>query len=154
MCGISYKLGNLMNKVAAKNFYYSCVYSVLSYCICVWGGVITCTQRCEPLARLQAKIVKNVFSRHYPNSIMSFQVCRYPQADWHLQIESINLYVPCDEIGRSTELGERPGNWFPDPFSFHPKRWFTYLAHFENWNSTNELQVPICKYMERDTCWH
>lgn len=73
MCGISYKLGNLMNKVAAKNFYYSCVYSVLSYCICVWGGIMTCTQRCEPLARLQAKIVKNVFSRHYPNSLCLFK---------------------------------------------------------------------------------
>ena len=44
LAGVSYRLSKYLNLKAAKNFYFSCVYSVLTYCISVWGGVISCTQ--------------------------------------------------------------------------------------------------------------
>ena len=63
ICGSSYRLGNLLNLRTAKNFYYSCLYSIVTYCICVCGGVLQCTQRGRSLNRLYEKTVRNLFKR-------------------------------------------------------------------------------------------
>ena len=68
MCGVTYRLKNFVNKKAAKNLYYSCVYSIVSYCIATWGGVLLCTHRCDALLRLQSKIIKNLFGKFFPSS--------------------------------------------------------------------------------------
>ena len=36
LCGVSFKLKNYFNVRTAKNMYYACIYSVVSYCIAVW----------------------------------------------------------------------------------------------------------------------
>ena len=46
MCGVTYRLKNFVSKRAAKNLYFSCVYSIVSYCIATWGGILLCTHRC------------------------------------------------------------------------------------------------------------
>ena len=61
LCGASYRLKKHFNKSTALNFYYSCVYSVFNYCLCVWGGVSLCTTRCNRIASLQKRILKNLF---------------------------------------------------------------------------------------------
>ena len=66
--GISFRLRNHFNRKTALKYYYSCVYSSLSYCIAVWGGVSLCTSRCARILRLQRRIVKNLFSRYFPNN--------------------------------------------------------------------------------------
>ena len=42
LCGVSFKLKNYLNVRAAKDMYYACVYSVVSYCIAVRGGILEC----------------------------------------------------------------------------------------------------------------
>ena len=63
LCGVAYRLRDKFNQQAARNFYYGCVYSLLSYCIAVWGGVTQCTRRCEALDRLHTRTVNNLFSK-------------------------------------------------------------------------------------------
>ena len=41
--------------------YFSIVYSTVTYCITVWGGIFCCTHRGEELQMLQKAIVKNLF---------------------------------------------------------------------------------------------
>ena len=36
---VSFRLNKFLNFQAAKSLYNSCIYSVISYCIGVWGGV-------------------------------------------------------------------------------------------------------------------
>ena len=42
--------------------YFSCIYSVLTYCLCIWGGVLQCTERGQRIIKLHARAVKNLFS--------------------------------------------------------------------------------------------
>ena len=63
--GITYRLRFFFNLRAANNFYYACVYSVLKYCICVWGGIFHDSNKGTSLQKLQAKIVANLFSRFH-----------------------------------------------------------------------------------------
>ena len=46
----------------------SCISSVLSYCIGVWGGVFHCTSCCDDISRIHRKIVKYLFSNFFINS--------------------------------------------------------------------------------------
>ena len=62
LCGVSFRLSKFLNFQAAKNMYNSCIYSVISYCIGVWGGVTQITSRCNILNIIHWKIVKNLFS--------------------------------------------------------------------------------------------
>ena len=68
LCGISFRLKQYFNFDAAKKFYYAFVYSVLTYGIAVWGGVILSSNKCARLDRLHSKIIFNLFSSFYPNS--------------------------------------------------------------------------------------
>ena len=68
LCGISRRLSNRFNFRTAKQFYFSSVYSVVSYCICVYGGVLTSTSRGEQVKNLHNKIVNRIFKKFYPHS--------------------------------------------------------------------------------------
>ena len=65
LCGISYRISPYLNLEAAKAYYYSFVYSALSYCITVWGGVLVSSTRGNRLRRLQKRIVKNLFAKFF-----------------------------------------------------------------------------------------
>ena len=73
MCDVTYRLRNHVNVSAAKNLYYSCVYSIFSYCIATWGGVMMCTHRCDALLRLQRRILKNLFTKFFPSAPCLFR---------------------------------------------------------------------------------
>ena len=45
----------------AMTLYYSCVYSLLSYCFAASGDVLICTEGDEPLKKLQINIVRSLF---------------------------------------------------------------------------------------------
>ena len=55
--------------------YYSCVYSVVTYCIAVWGGVFECV-RSEILCKLHKRILNNLFRKFYPDSPCIFKACK------------------------------------------------------------------------------
>ena len=64
-CGITYRLKNKLNLKSARNIYFSFIYSTITYCLVIWGGVATCTQRCDRTMNLHRRIVKNLFGKHY-----------------------------------------------------------------------------------------
>ena len=45
LCGVSFRLSKFLKFPASKNMYNSSIYSVISHCIGVWGGVSQCTSR-------------------------------------------------------------------------------------------------------------
>ena len=61
--GITYRLQRCLNITAARNLYYGCIYSIIKYCIVVWGGILQCTERGKPLISKHNKIVKNLFGK-------------------------------------------------------------------------------------------
>ena len=63
MCGVTYRLKDNLNVESAKNLYYSCIYSVLRYCIGIWGGVLQCTERGNRLNNLHKRVTKNLFAK-------------------------------------------------------------------------------------------
>ena len=67
--GMSYRLRNHLDIRAAKQLYYSCVYSVAMYGIAVWGGALICNHRADSLIRLQRHILENLFSKFFSDDI-------------------------------------------------------------------------------------
>ena len=68
ICGSSFKLRSHVNLNAATNLYYSGFYAIATYCISCYGGVMMCSRRCDSLLRIQKRVVKNLFSKFFPNS--------------------------------------------------------------------------------------
>ena len=68
LAGLSYRLGKIFDIGAARNFYYSFVFSILTYGISTWGGRLM-IYSANRLQRLQNKIVKNLFYVHLRNDI-------------------------------------------------------------------------------------
>ena len=66
LCGISYKLTFKFNVNTAKTYYYSFVYSLLSYGVQVWGGILT-TYNCDRTFSLVRRIIINLFGWHFPS---------------------------------------------------------------------------------------
>ena len=66
LSGITFRLKKHLNLSTAKNVYFTCVYSTLTYCLAVWGGVSLCTRRCNRInTLLHATVVKNLFGVYY-----------------------------------------------------------------------------------------
>ena len=72
-CGTTFRLQKLLDIKSAKNVYYSCIYSIVIYCICVWGGVLKCSQRGSRLIRLHERCAKNLFSPFHPRVTCIFK---------------------------------------------------------------------------------
>ena len=60
-CGVINRLGEFFSVENAKTYYYAFVYSSISYCITVWGGVLLCSQRGKKLENRQKRVVKKLF---------------------------------------------------------------------------------------------
>ena len=72
LCGTTYRLRYKLILASTKKLYYSCIYSALSNCITVWGGVLLSTHRADRFPSLQRKIV-NIFTCFYPNTESLFK---------------------------------------------------------------------------------
>ena len=73
ICGVSFRLSKFLNYEAGRNMYSSCIFSVIFYCIGVWGGVSLWTSRCNGLKIIHKRIVKNLFSKIVPNNLWIFR---------------------------------------------------------------------------------
>ena len=105
--GVSFRLRNHFNKNTALKYYYSCIYSTLSYCLTVWGGVSQCTSRCSKICKLQKKIVKNLFSRHVPRNsnldiFKEVRILKFP--DLYKFGVAIHMFKII-KLGKETQLG-------------------------------------------------
>ena len=127
--GISYKLQHHLNVGAAKNFYFSCIYSSLVYCICIWGGILQCTQRGRLLVKYHEKIVLHIFNRFVPENVCIFKHMKILKLlDLHKFSVSIYMYRmlklnACDTLRDCLELelpqhdySTRNRNNFVNPF--------------------------------------
>ena len=65
ICGVSYKMTYKFNVNTAKTYYYSFVYSLLSFGVSVWGGILT-TYNCSRTFSLVRRIIINLFGWHFP----------------------------------------------------------------------------------------
>ena len=59
--GVSFRLRYRLNEKTAKNFYFSCVYGLFTYCVAVFGGMAMCTNQYKQLEKLQNEILINLF---------------------------------------------------------------------------------------------
>ena len=66
LSGASFKLKDHFNFSASKNFYFSCVYSHLTYCLPIFGGWLD-TSRGEKLIKTHERIVNNLFAKYDKN---------------------------------------------------------------------------------------
>ena len=129
MCGVSYKLKYNLDFNSAKNMYYACVYSVFSYCIALWGGVMFCTGNCNRIIRLQEKIIKNLFSHLYAPGACLFkilEILKIPDV-YKLRV-SIYMY-------RVLKLNECP--------TLRNILSITYPSHNHNTRNANSLILPF-----------
>ena len=81
--------------------YNSSIYSVLSYCVGVWGGVSQCTSRSDDISRIHRKLVRNLFSKFFNNSRCIFRetrilkiddICKLTAASYMFNILKHNKY--------------------------------------------------------------
>ena len=63
LAGVSYRLKSYFNYKTSKNYYYACVYSMLTYCLAAYGGALE-SYRGRTLVRLHERIVRNLFSKY------------------------------------------------------------------------------------------
>ena len=63
--GISYRLGDSFNYDAARSYYFSFIYSVISYGIIVYGGCMMDSGGLSKLQKYQNKILLNLFQRYF-----------------------------------------------------------------------------------------
>ena len=98
--------------------YYACIYSVINYCISVWGGVLICTRRADSLISLQNRIVKNIFAEFYPGYTCIYKSARILKiTDVYRFRVSIYMYKivklqECPELQRILNL-EYPTHRYP-----------------------------------------
>ena len=71
--GISRRLNKKMNFSAARRFYYACVFSFISYAICVWGGVIENSYRDTFIREKHPKLVTDLFIKIFGNEVKKFR---------------------------------------------------------------------------------
>ena len=65
MCGTSWRISFKLNVSAARTFHFSFVFSLVSYGVAAWGGVLL-THECTRLKSLFRRIVLNLFAWHFP----------------------------------------------------------------------------------------
>ena len=129
LCGVSFRLSKFLNFQAAKNMYNSCIYSVISYCIGVWGGVSQCTSRCNVLNRIHKRILKNLFSKFFQNSRCIFKDAKILKID---QIYQLNVASYMYNI-----LKQRK---YP---MLRPSLCISYPSHNYLTRNSNEMLLPF-----------
>ena len=146
MCGITFKIKSNLNLNSAKNVYYSCIYSILIYCICVWGGVLSCTHKANRLIRLHSRCIKNLFSKFCPPNVCIFKYMKLLKLrDLHhfyvgiymykviklnqCPTVQINLNLNFPEHNYDTRSGDNPSLPFPriDTVKMNYNFQFVYL---------------------------
>ena len=128
LAGISFKISPSLDFISAKNFYFSFVYSLISYGIEAWGGALLLFTT-DRLQKLQDRIVNNLFKRHIKfNNINGL----YKKLNL-LKSKEIYLYVSLKFVHN---IKYNPNFTVNDTFKLTTKN---NIHHLRN---TNELEVP------------
>ena len=76
LCGMTYRLSSILNLESAKQVYFACVYSIVRYCICIWGGTLQFGHSTDRLCKIYKKCVENLFSKFVPPNCCVFKTVR------------------------------------------------------------------------------
>ena len=88
MCRETVRLRKFSIFQATKNMCIPCIYSVISHCIGLFGGVSQRTSRSNVLNSLQKRIVKKILKVFFQNSRRIFKEARILKID---KINKLNL---------------------------------------------------------------
>ena len=146
--GISFRLSHYLDVSSAKKYYYAFVYSSLTYCVTVWGGILQNTRFGSCLSRLQGRIVKNLFGKFSSerNLFKEFKILKVK--DIHKLYASIYMFRmvrldDCPVLDDTVNL-DYPSHPYPTrqrdlailPFPYIRSLRISYHYQFVNeWNS-------------------
>ena len=99
--GMSFRVKKFIDRQSARKIYYSMVYSTVTYCISVWGGIFCCTQRGEELHDLHKAILKNHFYE------VNNDVCIFKATSILKLIDVYKMYVSI-KMFKLLQLGAYP----------------------------------------------
>ena len=126
LSGISWSIKYDLDVNSAKTYYFSFVFSLLSYGCPVWGGVLI-ERQCPRLHSLYRRIILNLFSWHFPG--MSYEgICAKfgflsPANIYRFTV--MTLYYNIRNSG------------------YLPSLAFSHKVNLYNYRSANELIVPF-----------
>ena len=86
------------------------VYSVLTYCLSVWCGVVSCTQGAHCLTSFQRRILTQLFSKFYTDTSCIFKSTSLLKlVDIHKFCASTYMFkitklISCEAIGNSLDV--------------------------------------------------
>ena len=63
--GVAYRLGHRVPLETARTLYYSFTYSMIKYCLSIYGGLLVGSSRGDGLERLHKRIIIRLFSPHF-----------------------------------------------------------------------------------------
>ena len=129
LCGMTFRLKGHLDLKSAKNVYYSCIFSVLTYCICTYGGVLQCTQRGNRLKSLHDRCVRNLFECYVPAGKNIYQTMKI------LKVEDVHKLYMGIYMYRILRLSEYPT--MQNNLSLH------YPDHVYDTRSRNNLVLPL-----------
>ena len=127
LAGASYRLNSYFNQQASKVYYYSCVYSLITYCLPVFGGALA-TQRGSLLIRTHQRIVKNLFKSYSPTE------CPFKKNKL-LKLPEIYKFYAGVHMFKILALGEN--NTVSDTLAMET------AAHDYNTRTRNNLRTPF-----------
>ena len=73
LAGMTFRIKKYLNLGAAKKLYFAFVYSIMTYCIAAWGGVMLETASCVSVFASHTRIVRNLFSRFQHDDQCTFK---------------------------------------------------------------------------------
>ena len=127
LCGVTYYKGKFFDVFSAKLFYNAYVYSSISYELTVWGGILLVNE-CQRIKSQQNRLVKNLFSWHFPNLNLNevYKKLNLLKVDDLFRFELMCFFY---KHNRSTEFLEK----------FHIKRNPAVRTN----RDTSEFQIPF-----------
>ena len=97
-CGVTYRLKNYFTPM-----YYACIYSFITYCVTVWGGVLCCTAKAAHLQIYHNRIVTNLFSKHRTD----LNCCIFKMNNL-LKLRDIYTFYACVHMFKVTKMNISP----------------------------------------------
>ena len=68
VCGASFRIRRHIDLPSARKLYFSTFYTIVQYCIAIYGGFLILNCEAQKLMKLQDKMMKNVFLKFFPSS--------------------------------------------------------------------------------------
>jgi hypothetical protein len=170
ICGITFRLAQFYSFDVAKTFYYSFVFSAISYGIVVWGGYVVETGRINRTQAYQDRIIKNLFCRYFPGQpinevfkqlkiITITDLYRLKCAEFMYKIMILNNYPDlkqfllsaCVQSVHQTRYCHRLRPTFPRVDVIKLSFWYRFISIWNNVPQDIKMSVNIRSFKNKLT---